>query len=211
MNDSSPPPALASVLYLRLADFSRQPVAEQARRRAQLEAALAVGLDALSAADRLVLDAADGLVVVVLANVAGALAAAERCLKAAEGLGVCAGANHGPVVPAQSEDSGPTLVGDGIRAAQVAAGFAPAGQLLVTRAFREAVAEHAPTRGAELREAGVYSDASVRTHELFRIDPDARQRRRRHLLAAGMAGVVLLAGAGAGLRGTLSEPAAQSV
>lgn len=192
MNESSTP-TLASVLYLRLADFARKPVIEQARLRAQLDA-VAAALDRLAPVDRLVLDCADGLVVVVLGDAAGALDAAERSLAAAAGLPLCIGINYGPVMLRSDSEAAPGLVGDGIAAAGVAAGIAAPGELRVTRAFRDALAAQAPARGALLRPAGVHSDASIRTHELYAPGPQgAVQRRRRVLGIAAACAVVLVA------------------
>ena len=75
--------ALASVVFLKMHEFSRRPVTEQARLRAQLEAVVAVTAAELEPASRVVLDAADGAAVVVLRDPAGALRLAERALYAA--------------------------------------------------------------------------------------------------------------------------------
>src|SRR5688500_17202533 len=80
-----PPPtvALASVVFLKMHEFTRRPVTEQARLRAQLEAVVAVTAAELEPASRAVLDAADGAAVVVLRDPIGALRLAERALFAA--------------------------------------------------------------------------------------------------------------------------------
>jgi len=89
------------------------------------------------------------------------------------------------------DDDAHGLVGDGLRSAGVAAGFAKPSQILVTRAFREALAAHVPARQSELRRAGTFSDDSVRTHEMFIVDREARRQRRRRLLATGLACIAL--------------------
>ena len=87
---------VASVVFLRIQDFPIRPASEQARMRAQLEAVVAVTTAELAPKSRIVLDAADGLVVAVLADPKGALRVAERALAAAiAGLPLCAGINHG--------------------------------------------------------------------------------------------------------------------
>jgi hypothetical protein len=88
------------------------------------------------------------------------------------------------------------LLGDGVRSAAVAAGFAAPAQLLATQAFREAVAQQEPVRQADLVRAGTFADASVRTHELFAMDRLARRRRRRRLAAGGAAAIAVLLLAG---------------
>lgn len=198
---NSPMPALASVFYLRLADFSFKPVAEQARLRAQLEAAVGAALTTLAPEQRAVLDAPDGIVLVVLADPALALSLAQACLTAAGALPLCIGGNHGPVAPVDAGDGIDGLAGDGIRSAATAAVFARSGQMLLTAGFRAALAAHAPDRSAELRRAGVFSDASIRTHELFFSDPGQRRGRRVRLLAAAAVAVAALLGGGLSLRG----------
>jgi len=206
MNRPIPGATLASVLHLRLADFGAKSVVEQARLRAQLEAVVATSLSVVPERDRIVLDAPDGLALAILGNPAGAFAVAQRCLEANAVLPLCIGAHHGAVAVAGDGDAARGLVGDGPRSAGVAAGFAKPSQILVTRAFREALSAHAPARESELRPAGTFSDDSVRTHELFVADRQARSRRRRRLLGAGLACMVLGIGAGVGAR--LYEPGA---
>jgi hypothetical protein len=61
-------PALASVVFIRVTEFARRPVAEQARLRAQLESALAVALIRIPPQIRIILDAPDGMAIAVLGN-----------------------------------------------------------------------------------------------------------------------------------------------
>jgi hypothetical protein len=148
---------------------------------------------------RVVLEAPDGAAVVVLADPAGALRLAERALHAgAAGLPLVAGLNHG-AVQARDDKGAALLEGDGIAVAAQAAHFAPPGELLASRAFREALASAAPGREARLGIAGTFTDAGLRSHEFFRIDATAQARRaRRHallgiLVAAGLVGASVAA------------------
>src|SRR2546428_8267342 len=85
---------LASVVFLKIQEFARRPVQEQARLRAQLEAVVAVTTAELAPASRIVLDAADGAAIVVLGDPKGALRLAERALAAtAAGLPFGSGGN----------------------------------------------------------------------------------------------------------------------
>src|SRR5947199_7706071 len=89
---------LASVVFLKIQEFARRPVQEQTRMRAQLEAVVAVTAAELAPAGRVVLDASDGIAVVVLGAPRATLRLAERALAAsAAGLPLCAGVNHGAV------------------------------------------------------------------------------------------------------------------
>jgi hypothetical protein len=192
MNEPAATPTQASVLYLRLAEFAAKPVVEQARMRAQLEAVVGGSLSVLPERDRLVLDAPDGLAIVVLGNALGALRAAGRCLDAAAVLPLCIGAGHGAVALVDGHQSVTGMLGDGLRSAAVAAAFAAPAQLLATQSFREAVGQQAPARQADLLRAGTFADASVRTHELFVMDRQAHARRRRRLAVAAAASIVVL-------------------
>src|SRR5258706_10078901 len=69
---------LASVVFLKIQEFARRPVQEQARLRAQLEAVVAVTAAELALASRIVLDAADGAAIVVLCDPRGAPPLAGR-------------------------------------------------------------------------------------------------------------------------------------
>src|SRR6266480_3888300 len=109
---------LASVVFLKIQEFARRPVQEQARLRAQLEAVVAVTTAELAPASRIVLDAADGAAIVVLGDPKGALRLAERALAAtAAGLPLCVGVNHGAVQLATSGRNDDGLIGDGIAVA----------------------------------------------------------------------------------------------
>jgi hypothetical protein len=190
---------LASVVFLKLSDFARRSVTEQARLRAQLEAVIAVTTAELAPRGRVVLDATDGAAVVILEDPAGALRLAERALHAAAaGLPLAAGLNHG-AVQVRGEDREARVEGDGIAVAAQAAGFAPPAELLASRAFRDALASAAPGREARLGEAGTFTDAGLRAHEFFRIDASAQARRGRRyallgvLVAAGLVGASVAA------------------
>ena len=193
-------PSLASVVFLRIADFARRRVSEQARLRAQLEAVVAVTSADVAPASRIVLEASDGIAVVVLANPRAALAIAERVLAAGPaGLMLSIGVNHG-AVRATGDEGDEGVIGDGVATAASVADFAPAGAVLLSRSFRDALAEAAPEVAAGLRPAGVHTDAGLRTHELFSTDRDAALRRRRQFLLLGTAAVVGFVGLGAGIR-----------
>src|SRR3989449_4679918 len=129
---------LASVVFLKIQEFARRPVQEQARLRAQLEAVVAVTTAELAPANRIVLDAADGAAIVVLGDPRGALQLAARALAAtAAGLPLCVGVNHGAVqlAPGGRDDDG--MIGDGIAVAASVAEFASPSRLLMSRSFRE--------------------------------------------------------------------------
>lgn len=191
----APSPALASVIVLKLREFTRQPVTEQVRLKASLETLVRNSIEPLPDARRAVLDAPDGLALVVLGSPGQALDLAVRAQAAAAGLPLCIGINHGPVKAASGALRGPGLVGDGLASGITMAGAAAPGRLVASRSFREALEAATPARAAELRRAGVYTDANVRTHELFALD-------RRAFLARRWPSIVLCALTVAAIIGT---------
>jgi PEGA domain len=193
-------PGLTSVIFMRIAEFSRLKVAEQAQLKAKLDALLVPIVDALPAEGCIMLDAPDGNAIVVLESPGAALQAAERALAASAGLPFCIGINHGPVQAAPGDPKAAALIGDGLLAAITAAEFSTPGRLLATRAFRDALEASAPQRAQGLVAAGVFTDSRVRSHEMFAFDAAAAHRRRRRLLAWGALGVCAILAAGYGAR-----------
>jgi len=202
------PSVFASVAFLKIHDFGRRPVVEQARLRAQLEAAVAVTLHELAEGSRVVLDAADGIALVVFDDPRGALRIAERALAAgAAGLPLAIGITHG-AVRQTGEGAGEGLLGDGIAVAAAIAELAGPQKLLLTREFRLALADAVPGAEAAVAGAGTHTDASLRSHELYRPDARAARGRARRYGAATLLVALALVGAGAGYRASIEGPRA---
>ncbi len=191
-------PALASVVFLKIPEFGGRSVSEQARLRAQLEAALAVAMADIAPDERIVLDASDSVAVAVLGSARRALGLAQRVASAADaGLRVSIGVNHGAVRRVGNPNDPHGLTGDGIAAAAAIAQFAPPAEVLVTRELRNALAQEAPGVASGLRSAGVHSDSALRSYELYAPDATYARRRRRRLALASA--IVLAACIGAGV------------
>jgi hypothetical protein len=202
------PSVYASVAFLKIHDFARRPVVEQARLRAQLEAVVAVTLSELKEDGRIVLDAADGIALVVLGDPRGALRIAERALAAgAAGLPLAIGITHG-AVRQTGEGAAEGLLGDGIAVAAAIAELAGAQRLLLTREFRHALADAAPGAEAAAAAAGTHTDASLRAHELYKPDARAARRRGQRYGAATALAVLALLGAGIAYRASIEGPKA---
>ena len=185
----------ASVVFLRIQDFARRPATEQARLRAQLQAVVAVTAAEIPPAGRAMLDAADGAAIVVLDHPHRALRLAERALNAvAAGLPLSAGLNHGALqLAGRKEADG--MTGDGIAVAAAVAAFAGQSRLLASRAFRDALADAAPGSEAALAPAGTFTDAGLRSHEVFTPNRRAAERRhQRYVAVAFVMAVCLIAG-----------------
>lgn len=193
---STAPPTLASVIVLKLREFTRQPVTEQVRLKASLETLVRDSIEPLPAVRRAVLDVPDGLALVVLGSPGQALDLAVRAQASRAGLPLCIGINHGPVKAASDALRGSGLVGDGLASGITMAGAAAPGRLVASRSFRDALEGAAPARATELRRAGVYTDANVRAHELFALDRRSLLARRWPLILLCALTVAAIIGAG---------------
>lgn len=186
MNNPESLPSLASVVFIRIADYNRRSVAEQARLRSQLESAVAVALQAMPAHQRITLDAADGMAIAVLRNPETALDIARRCKCLAEiGITLSVGINHGPIQLTPDDTDHPGLIGDAISVAASIAQFGGTRDVTMSRAFADALADANPQRARELKRAGIFTDAQVRTHELFVCDSNGAATRRKVVFALG--------------------------
>lgn len=199
---------LASVVLLRIHEFARRPVSEQARLRAQLDAVVAVTMAELDPEGRIVLDTSDGVAIVVLRDPEGALRLAGRALAAAAaGLPLAAGLNHG-AVQLSGNGKAEGMMGDAIAVAASVAQFAPPAQLRVSRAFRDALADAAPGAEALLVPKGTSTDASLRRHELFARDARVVRRRAQRYRLLSVAALAVLIAAGVGWRMSVEGQAA---
>ena len=203
-------PVLASVVVLAVHDLTRKTVAEQGRVRAQIEDLVRNALRPLPAAQRIVLDAPQGIVAVLLYGPGAALEFAERVQAGAAELPLCIGINYGPVTIAEDVNRGRALVGDGVAAGMTMAQAGAPARMMVSRPFQEALQAEDPDSAARLVPAGVHTDMQVRAHELFTLDQGAVRSERRRLAITGVvafAGILALgvvarlALYGSGLRG----------
>lgn len=196
--------AHASVAHLRIAGFARSPAADRATIKKQLEADFVAAIGRMPETDRIVLDAPEGMALVVLANPAAALRFANRVMaQSPSRLKPAIGLSHGPVRVVEDASTGPTLVGGALSEAAMVARFANAGTILAARSFREALIEAVPARGRHLDFAGTMTDERDRAYELFHAEDERiRHRRRRFFVAAGSIAVamLLLGGLGTALR-----------
>lgn len=187
-------PQPASVLFLRLRGFLEQSVAEQASRREQLVAAVASAIAPWQAADRVVLEAPDGLAVVGHGDPWLALQAARAAAAAAPEVGI--GLHYGPVKAEADPVGGARLAGDGLETAAALAGFDGQRGIVATSPFRDAIAARAPHRARVLRAAGEFVDERLRSHALYAFDPERARRRAWIRTAIGVVGIALILGAG---------------
>lgn len=192
--------ALASTIVLKLREFIRKPVAEQVKLKARIEALVGEVIRPLPSGSRIVLDVPDGAAVVVFGGPKDALDVAQRLQAGATDLPLCIGVNHGPVKPVTDEFRGQVLVGDGLATAMTLSQAATPGRLLASRPFYEILEATTPERADELTRAGVFTDAGLRTHEIYTLDLRAARTRQRRRIVFGLAAVTGILAAGFGVR-----------
>jgi hypothetical protein len=184
-------PVYANVAFVRLPGFDTLSVVEQASLKEKLEGRVRNVLAALPAAERVVLDADDGLALVLFGDPAQALRLAEAINADSFDPAVQAGLNYGPLaLTARGSDA--RVFGDGLAAAAAAARFADPGKLLLTRDFARSLEHHHPERAAALATAGDFTDTRVRLHSFYTPDPRRAAMHRRKMLAYGAGGVAAI-------------------
>ena len=185
-------PAHASIAMLRIARFSGRSVAEQALLKEDLESRARAALERVPAAERAVLDADDGLGLVLFGDPSRALDIAQS-LAGGTMDPLQVGLNYGPLALTSKGSEG-RVFGDGLAAAAAAARFATSERPLVTHDFLRALEAWDPVRAHGFSPAGDFTDTRVRLHSLFAADPGkiSRQRRRAfHITALGVVALVL--------------------
>jgi class 3 adenylate cyclase len=173
---------VSAVLVLEIADFARKSVSEQLLAKDRINALIGDAIDGIPAADRIVLETADGVAIDFLGAPAQALCAAVQIAAAAAqetqdsvAAPVRAGINFGPVRLAPDSEGQPNIIGDGVSVAQRIANFAEPGQVLVSRAYYETVTSGAEARTALFSFRGPRTDKHVREHEIYACTASADQ------------------------------------
>jgi hypothetical protein len=185
----SPNPVYANVAFLRIPEFDTRSVTEQASLKDRLESRVKAALDSVAQRDRVVLDADDGVALVLFGDSARALRIVQS-LRGEEAF-LQVGLNYGPLA-LTSQGSEARVFGDGLAAAAAAARFATPERFLVTQGFVRALEAHAPDLAADLTDAGEFTDTRVRQHTLFMPDPVRGAQRRRRTLWTAVGGVVAI-------------------
>lgn len=195
-------PVVASVLWLQLRGLAEDSAPRQAQRRGQLAQALRDALAGWPAAHRVVLEAPEGLAVAGEVEAGLALDAAVRMLELAPDAGLAIALHRGAVRAQAAADAkdGARLAGDGLETAAAMAALPQAGPVVLSQAFRDALLLRRPRLAGELQPAGELVDAGLRSHVLHTFDPAASRLRRLRRSLFGVAGLLLLLGAGLGGR-----------
>lgn len=187
----TPSPVFANVAFLKIARFDERTVVEQASLKERLEARVRTALAGIPAADWIVLDASNGIALVLFGEPVRALDVAQSLRAGEDEAPLQVGVNHGPIA-VTARDAGGLVFGDGLSAAAAAAGFATGERLLVTAPFAKMLEVTRRDRAAELSPAGEYTDARVRLHSFYTPDPQRRVARRDRLAAYALSGILAI-------------------
>jgi hypothetical protein len=181
-------PVHAHVAFVSVPGFDALAVSDQVAAKERLENAILTALGRIAAADRIVLDAPDGMALVYFGEAELALDLAQALHRDA---GAHVGLNYGPL--AISSRSGDTRVfGDGLAGAEAAARFSDGANVLLTETFAAALSATAPERARELAGAGDFTDTRVRIHKFYAPDPALRTARMRRMTLYAIFGAVLI-------------------
>ncbi|HET7728745.1 MAG TPA: PEGA domain-containing protein [Usitatibacter sp.] len=184
-------PVHACVAFLRIPGFDARPAAEQASLKEKLETRALAALARVPASERIVLDAGDGLALVLFGDAERALDIAQQVQREPDGLPLQAGVAYGPLALTHA-GAEPRVFGDGLGGAAAAAGFAEPARMLVTDGFAKLLQATSPDRARELRDAGDFTDTRVRIHRFYAPDPELRAVRRRRIALYAVSGVVAI-------------------
>jgi hypothetical protein len=184
-------PIHAHIAFLRIPQFDSKPVAEQASLKEALENRVLDAIARLPTADRAVLDAEDGLALLLFGDAERALDVAHAVHRGSGAPTLQVGLNYGPLA-LSSSGSDARVFGDGLSGAAAAARFADPGKLLVTDNFAKVLQASSPDRARELAEAGDFTDTRVRIHRFFAPDPELRAVRRRRIALYAVGGVIAI-------------------
>lgn len=168
---------MCSVLFLDIVEYSKKPVAVQISLKDRFNSYLSAAIHEVPVADRIILDAVDGVAINFLGDVDDALKTAlslrESLLNEDPNLDprllVRMGINLGPVRLVRDVNGQPSIVGDGINVAQRVMGFADASQILVSRPYYDAILRLFPQYAGLFHYQGSRTDKHVREHEVFAI------------------------------------------
>jgi class 3 adenylate cyclase len=166
---------LCSVVFLDIVSYSKQSVEIQMEWKERFNRYLAVGIQELAEADRVILDTGDGAAICFLGDPEAAMFCAMKLRsfmvdeEAARGGGMrCRiGINLGSVKLIKDINGNLNAVGDGINVAQRVMSFAGDNQILVSRSFYEVVSCLSDSYSALFKYGGVRKDKHVREHTVY--------------------------------------------
>lgn len=163
---------VCSVVFLDIVQFSQQSNAAQSAWRNELATLLDRGLEGMDPDNRIIVDTGDGAAIAFLLHPEEALSFVRHIygeLPKLRNFAIRVGAHLGPLRVVLGMNGHPNIVGDGINAAQRVMGFAGINEVLVSRAFHEAVIWLSSGNSTLFSPHGKQADKHGRDHDLFRV------------------------------------------
>jgi class 3 adenylate cyclase len=166
---------LCSVVFLDIVSYSKQSVETQMEWKRRFNGYLAVAIQELAEADRVILDTGDGAAICFLGDPEAAMFCAmklrsfmvEEEAKRGSGMLCRIGINLGSVKLIKDINGNLNAVGDGINVAQRIMSFAGDNQILVSRSFYEVVSCLSDSYNQLFKYGGVRKDKHVREHTVY--------------------------------------------
>lgn len=213
----------ASILFVDLVGFSLTTVSEQISVKQALTAMLRNTLAVVPPEDYRIMDTGDGAAIGFLADpehaLYFALAIDSKCRQSDVPTGLHHGSlrmgiNFGPVKDVVDVNDRPSLIGDGINAAQRVISFAEPGQITVSYAYFDLVSRLAPEYSGLFVDAGAHNDKHGRGHEIYVLKPSRdvleKVRARLELAVAEATGVHVVLPPAEGTKPPAATPAPPS-
>ena len=191
MSTPAIPPAYANIAFLLIPRFDGREIVDQARLKESLDAWVRTAVAGIVAAERIVLEATDGVALVLFGDPARAMDMASALSHAPDELPLHVGLNYGPLA-LTSRGTDARVFGDGLSAAVAAARFASPHRMFVTLNVAKALEAVAPARAAELVPIGEFTDSRVRLHAFYTPDKAVGEMRRRRLSAYALTGILAI-------------------
>ena len=179
MADSSERTLVCSVLFLDIAGYSKEAVAEQEELKKALDRVLVAALERVAARDRIVLDTGDGAAITFFGDPENALSVAVAIRDSLGGLPVRMGINLGPVRLVSDLNGQSNVIGDGINVAQRVMSFSKPGELLVSRSYYDVISCLSTTYQSSFTSEGSRTDKHVRAHDVYSVARGLRVGARR--------------------------------
>jgi class 3 adenylate cyclase len=206
-------------VFAEIVDYAKKPVAEQIKLTERFNALLSEALKNIVPDDRIVLDTGSGAAVSCLGKTEDALLVAidlrdriaAEAAQAESALAAHFGINVGPVKLVKEAGGEPNIIGDGITVAQSVMSFAVPGQILVSRAYLEAVSGVSPDYAKLLKPEGSRTDKYLREHQVYSVghaaDAAAVAARNQRLRMGALGAIVAILVIAVGARMMRTKPA----
>ncbi|MEO8627789.1 MAG: adenylate/guanylate cyclase domain-containing protein, partial [Betaproteobacteria bacterium] len=170
---------ISTVLFLEIVDYTTKSVTGQLKAKERFNSIIADAIDAIEPQDRIVFDTGNGAAIDFLGDPQVALVIATEMARAfalaagdAQPVNARIGVNLGPVRLVHDSNGHPNIIGDGIHVAERVMSLASPGQILVSRAFRDAIAKLSDAHALLFAYQGARTDHQVREHEIYEVIVD---------------------------------------